>query len=214
MKFKVQIDGAEHEVEAGADGRIVLGGRGYEVKVSGPSTERRVVQLGDKTYEVRVVENHADSGAFVLELGGERIPVTVSEVVAGAVGGAAGAPAVAAGRPPEVAADPAPPDARVAVTAAAAPAVSAPSGSDAGAVGSPPGLPAEVEQGIWAPVPGKIVEVLVTVGDAVKEGDAVLILDAMKMENELRAPATGTVTAVTVKKGDQAERGQLLVALG
>ena len=33
------------------------------------------------------------------------------------------------------------------------------------------------------------------------------------MENELRAPATGTVTAVTVKKGDQAERGQLLVAL-
>ena len=205
MKFKVQIDGAEQEVEAGADGRIVLGGRGYEAKVSGSSAERRVVQSGDKTYEVRVVENHADSGVFVLELGGERIPVTVSEVVKGAVGGVAGTPGVAAA--------PAPPDAGVAVTAAAAPAVSAPSRSDAGAAGPPSGLPAAVEEGIWAPVPGKIVEILVMVGDAVEEGDAVLVLEAMKMENELRAPVAGTVTAVTVKKGDQAERGQLLVAL-
>ncbi len=44
------------------------------------------------------------------------------------------------------------------------------------------------------------------------EGDLVLILEAMKMENELHASKKATVAAVLVKKGDQAERGQLLVA--
>ncbi len=70
-----------------------------------------------------------------------------------------------------------------------------------------------MKEGIWAPMPGKIVDVLIEVGDTVEAGDVVLILEAMKMENELRAPKKGTVTSVLVKKGDSAERGQLLVAL-
>ncbi len=52
----------------------------------------------------------------------------------------------------------------------------------------------------------------VKVGDAVKEGDLVLILEAMKMENELHATKAATVAAILVSKGDQAAKGQLLVA--
>ena len=191
----MQIDGVEHEVEAGADGRIVLGGQAYEAMVTASSENRRVVQSGDKTYEVRVVEDCADSGIFVLELAGERIPVTASEVAKGSATGAATQPV--GGLPPGVAAAPG----------------TGPAAGGAGAAGAPSAAAEEVKEGVWAPVPGKIVDVFVKVGDTVKEGDAVLVLEAMKMENELRTPATGTVTAVTVKKGDQAERGQLLVAL-
>ncbi|MBN1320837.1 MAG: biotin/lipoyl-binding protein [Thermoleophilia bacterium] len=200
MKFKMQVDGAEHQVEATADGRVMVAGQVYETKVTGSSEDRRVVQLGDKTYEVRVAENCADTGIYVLELSGERIPVTVSEVSKGSVTEAA---AAAAG-------------ARQPASGAAAASTATglgPAAATARAAGSPSEAPEEVREGIWAPVPGKIVDVFVKVGDTVKEGDAVLVLEAMKMENELRAPATGTVTAVMVKKGDQAERGQLLVAL-
>jgi biotin carboxyl carrier protein len=62
-------------------------------------------------------------------------------------------------------------------------------------------------------MPGKIVDVLIEVGDTVEVGEGVLILEAMKMENELRAHKKGTVTSVLVKRGDSVERGQLLVAL-
>jgi len=216
VKFKMQIDGAEHEVEAGADGRIVLGGHVCETMVTASSEGRRVVQSGEKTYEVRIVEDCADTGIFVLELAGERIPVTVSEVARRAAGAPVDAPqaAAAVSALPGVAAVAGPSAPAAPGTGPAAPAVEAgPSAGGTGAAGSPSAASEDVREGIWAPVPGKIVDVFVKVGDTVKEGDVVLVLEAMKMENELRAPATGTVTAVTVKKGDQAERGQLLVAL-
>ena len=62
-------------------------------------------------------------------------------------------------------------------------------------------------------MPGKIVDVFVKLGDNVEEGAPLVVLEAMKMENELRAPKKGTVTVVAVKKGDTAERGQLLVGI-
>jgi len=86
-------------------------------------------------------------------------------------------------------------------------------GQPAGGGDEVPGTAVEgVRDGIYAPVPGKIVDVLVNVGDVVEQGGLVLILEAMKMENELHAARKATVAAVLVKKGDQAERGQLLVA--
>jgi biotin carboxyl carrier protein len=67
--------------------------------------------------------------------------------------------------------------------------------------------------GIVAPMPGKIVDILVKPGDAVAAGDVVLILEAMKMENELCAINKGVVKEVLVHKGDAAQGGQLLVTL-
>jgi biotin carboxyl carrier protein len=62
-----------------------------------------------------------------------------------------------------------------------------------------------------APMPGLIVELKIQVGDTVKTGDPLLILEAMKMENVLKSPADGIVKNVRVKKGDSVERGHTLV---
>ncbi len=64
---------------------------------------------------------------------------------------------------------------------------------------------------IKAPMPGLIIELKVKVGDVVKPGDQLLILEAMKMENILKSQGEGTVKNVKVKKGDTVEKGQVLV---
>jgi len=62
-----------------------------------------------------------------------------------------------------------------------------------------------------APMPGNILKVNVAAGQAVKEGDILVILEAMKMENEIMAPKSGTVTQVLVEKGATVETGAALV---
>jgi biotin carboxyl carrier protein len=64
-----------------------------------------------------------------------------------------------------------------------------------------------------APMPGLIVQLRVAVGDHVAAGDGLVVMEAMKMENELRAPAAGTVRAVHVAVGAAVEKGALLVEL-
>lgn len=62
-----------------------------------------------------------------------------------------------------------------------------------------------------APMPGLVLDVLVSEGSAVKKGDALVILEAMKMENILKSPTDGTIKKVGVKKGMAVEKNQLLV---
>ncbi len=66
---------------------------------------------------------------------------------------------------------------------------------------------------INAPMPGTILDVKVSAGQAVKSGDVLMILEAMKMENEIMAPRDGTVTSVSVSKGASVESGALLCTL-
>lgn len=66
---------------------------------------------------------------------------------------------------------------------------------------------------IKAPMPGLILDVPVKAGDTVKEGDYLLVLEAMKMENALTAPRDGVVKAVAVAKGDTVDKGQLLIEM-
>ena len=66
---------------------------------------------------------------------------------------------------------------------------------------------------INAPMPGKIVDVKVKVGDAVKKGQTILVLEAMKMENEICAPQDGTVATVECSVGDSVETGKVLVSM-
>jgi biotin carboxyl carrier protein len=70
-----------------------------------------------------------------------------------------------------------------------------------------------VGDGIIAPMPGKIADVLVKPGDEVEAGRVVVILGAMKMENNLSVVGKGTVKAVAVAKGDSVQSGQVLVIL-
>ncbi|MDO4566334.1 MAG: biotin/lipoyl-containing protein, partial [Oscillospiraceae bacterium] len=66
---------------------------------------------------------------------------------------------------------------------------------------------------VAAPMPGNILEVCVNVGDAVTAGQKLVVLEAMKMENDITAPADGTVGQVAVAKGDTVSTGDLLVDL-
>lgn len=66
---------------------------------------------------------------------------------------------------------------------------------------------------IKAPMPGLILDVSVKPGDVVNEGDYLLVLEAMKMENALTAPRDGVVKAVSVNKGDTVDKGQLLIEM-
>ena len=65
-----------------------------------------------------------------------------------------------------------------------------------------------------APMPGTILKVNVTQGQAVKEGDVLCVLEAMKMENEIMAPKAGTVTQVVTSKGASVNTGDALVVIG
>lgn len=62
-----------------------------------------------------------------------------------------------------------------------------------------------------APMPGLIREIQIAVGAAVKKGDVLLILEAMKMENALKSPRDGTIKKIAIEKGQAVEKGQLLV---
>ena len=68
-------------------------------------------------------------------------------------------------------------------------------------------------EGILAPLPGVITKILVSAGQKVKKGDTILVLEAMKMENNIQAEHDGTVTAVCCKAGDSVMEGTTLVTI-
>ncbi len=103
--------------------------------------------------------------------------------------------AVAPAAPAPVAAAP------VAVAAAPAAAPAAPAVTGAG-------------EAVSAPMPGTILKVNVTAGQAVKAGDVLCVLEAMKMENDIAAPKDGTVTQVVVSKGASVSTGDALIVIG
>ena len=79
---------------------------------------------------------------------------------------------------------------------------------------APAVAPAAGATTITAPMPGTILKVNVTNGQAVKKGDVLMVLEAMKMENEIMAPADGTVSSVSVASGASVESGAVLCTLG
>ena len=125
-----------------------------------------------------------------------RFNVTVNgvtyDVVVEEVGGAAPAAPVAA----------APAAAPVAAPAAAP--AAAPKAAPAGAAGA---------VAVKAPMPGTIMKVNVAPGQAVKKGDVLCVLEAMKMENDISAPQDGTVASVNVQKGASVQSEEVLVTL-
>ncbi len=66
---------------------------------------------------------------------------------------------------------------------------------------------------VKAPMPGTILDVKVAAGASVKAGDVLVILEAMKMENEIVAPQDGTVSSINVNKGDAVNSGDVLVSM-
>ena len=95
--------------------------------------------------------------------------------------------------------------------AAAAPAAPVAVAAPAPAAPAAPAAAGSIE--VAAPMPGKILNVKASVGTAVKKGDVILILEAMKMENDVVAPEDGTVASINVSAGDAVEAGDVLATL-
>ena len=101
-------------------------------------------------------------------------------------------------------------------SAPAAP-VAAPAAAPAAAAPAAPAAPAAVTgagEAVNAPMPGTILKVNVAQGQAVKEGDVLCVLEAMKMENDIIAPKSGTITQVVTSKGASVSSGDPLVVIG
>ena len=98
----------------------------------------------------------------------------------------------------------------VAAAPKAAPKAAAPAAKPAAA---PKAAPVANGTKVNAPMPGTILDVKVAQGQAVKKGDVLLILEAMKMENEILAPQDGSIAQVNVSKGASVNSGDVLVVL-
>lgn len=122
---------------------------------------------------------------YRITVNGTAYDVAVEEISGGAAPAAAPAPAPAA-------------------APAAAPAPAAPAPAASGAAGSVT---------VAAPMPGKILNIKASVGQAVKKGEVILLLEAMKMENEVVAPEDGTIASINVNAGDSVEAGDTLATL-
>ncbi|MBE6719980.1 MAG: biotin/lipoyl-binding protein [Ruminococcaceae bacterium] len=131
---------------------------------------------------------------YTITVNGTPYNVTVEEGT-----GSAPAPAVA----PAPVAAPAP---------AAAPAPQSLEGpAPAAAPAAPQGAEGSVK--VDAPMPGNIIDVKVAAGTSVKAGDVLIILEAMKMENDIVAPQDGTIATINVAKGDTVDAGQTLITM-
>ena len=95
---------------------------------------------------------------------------------------------------------------------ASAPAAPVPAPAAAPAPAAPAAAPAGAET-VKSPMPGTILAVNVTAGQTVKKGDVLVVLEAMKMENEIQAARDGVIASVAVTKGATVETGAVLVVL-
>ena len=143
------------------------------------------------------VINGTDYSVDIVEMSGAAATVTVNgvsyqvELPAGAAVPSA-APAAVAPAPRPVSAAPVTPK------PAPAPAAAAPAGGEV----------------VSAPMPGHILNVLVSAGDAVEVGDTLLVMEAMKMENEIKSHVAGTVTEIKVSQGQDVGVGEVLAVIG
>ena len=80
MRFRLRVDDADHPVDAEKNGALTVDSEGFQTKISSPAPDRRIVQVGDKAYDIRIVEDASGSGSYVLDLSGELVEVTVTDL--------------------------------------------------------------------------------------------------------------------------------------
>jgi pyruvate carboxylase subunit B len=157
-------------------------------------------QLVERTAAANIPERSEYARTFNVFVEGEYFEVGVDEV--------GGAPVITYAAPAAAAPAPSAPAAVAPAAVAPAPAPAAPApkaAAPAPAAGS--GTP------VTAPMPGMIIKYEKNVGDAVNEGETVVVIEAMKMENALPAPASGVVVAINYASGDSVAKGEVLAVI-
>jgi biotin carboxyl carrier protein len=160
-----------------------IGGTEFTVEATRRGSGRCSVRLQG---EGRPVETRAAGASILFDLGGRRVEAVVSREGASGDGGERFAVTIGGRSYPVVLADP--------LSSAAATAA--------------PGRDGPVE--VRSIMPGRVAALLVCQGDQVEAGQGVVVVEAMKMENEMPAPKQGRVTAIRVRPGDTVETGALL----
>ena len=91
----------------------------------------------------------------------------------------------------------------------------APTPAPAAAPSAPKAMPSGVSGAtkVTAPMPGTVLDVKVTVGQSVKKGDTICVLEAMKMENDIPAPCDGVIASINVQKGASVNAGEIIASL-
>lgn len=159
---------------------IRVGEREHEVEVETDEAGQRTINVDGRAYEV------ADAGAHALRVtgaGARQIEVTVASNSRSTEAWLAGTRA------------------RTHVLTQQEARLAAALGKSAAGTGS---------GSLTAPMPGRVVKILIREGDSIELGAPAIIVEAMKMENELQAPISGTVRSVAVVEGDTVEAGQIL----
>ena len=144
-------------------------------------------KIGNNPYTVEIAS--MEGGVAKVNVNGIDYEVEIEDAPAGAAGVAASAAGAAT------------------ASAASAAVSSAPTAA------APAAAPAGPAKKVCSPLPGVILSVNVAVGDKVKAGDKVAVLEAMKMENDIEAEFDGTITAIHVQKGDSVLEGAAIVSL-
>ena len=144
------------------------------------------VSVDGKQYEVEIVRD--DGRRALLKVDGREYEVDASNVSTGSAPAPSPSPAAPT------------PEPRRSPSATAAPAAA-------------PGADAPGDLQIRAPMPGLVLQVCASVGQRVKNGEALLRLEAMKMENDVQSQTEGTVKEILVTQGDEVQEGELLMVL-
>lgn len=187
--MKLSVDGREFNVEM-APGLVKVDGKPHKIDVKEASATKTSVNVDGMPYHV-VVREHKGS-VIVVTVGDKDYTVvlegvrTSPDVVAPAASAVAKAPAPAPAKAP--AATPAPKFAE-----------------------QPPVCDSPLTDGVTAVMPGRIVTIKVKNDQIVKIGDVLCVLEAMKMENEIRSPKDGVVSNIQVQDGDIVNGGDLLM---
>jgi oxaloacetate decarboxylase alpha subunit/pyruvate carboxylase subunit B len=160
-------------------------------------------QLVERATAANIPERSEYARTFNVFVEGEYFEVGVDEV--------GGAPVITYAAPATAASAPAAPvSAAPAAPVQAAPAAPAPKPAPKAAAPAPTAVSGT---SVKAPMPGMIIKYEKNVGDAVKEGETVVVIEAMKMENALPAPASGVVAAINYKSGDSVAKGDVLAVI-
>ena len=185
--------------------KLTVNSTTIDVEVDGPTEGILTITIGDASFPVQVADGDSVSGKFAVFVADKKhiihlTPTPESSNFTLKVGKESYSANLTAERRSQSVQP---------TTIPSTPSTSAPT--------TPTPIPAVREHvapgSVTAPLPGRVLEVLVKEGTEIKMGDVLLVLEAMKMANEIRAPTDGTITKVHVEAGTAVEKGQPMITI-